>query len=259
MFTNPETAKVIYSIPQVANLTVSGVNARMHMVIASTYGRSSFQISRRAQNDLDFLIRNVDREPVPIVGTLSFIVYDKRGNTVFEKDLVLKNAQRAHFVCPITPAESLSMEIEQEYYWLVRHVDADDAPRILYTNHDYVVHGVLTATEGFLYPVDEPFVIETFTPTMGQYITSAFPGTASGSNTGEHSVVNYLVDYTGTISVYATLDREVPFNLEDWVLVTSEDYTDYTGTSPIHFEGNFMYVQFRLSSITGVTKLNYRN
>ena len=229
------------------------------MVIASTYGRSSFQIARRAQNDLDFLIRNVDREPVAINGTLTMIVYTKSGVTVLEKDLVVKNADRGHYVCPITPEESLSMELETEYYWMVRHADEDDVPRVLYTNHDYIIHGILTAVEGFLYPVDEPFVIEHFTPVNGQYITSAFPGSVMGSGSGTQSVVSYLEDYTGMISIYATLDREVPFNLEDWLFVDSVSYTNYTGSSPIHFDGNYRYIQFRLSNIDGVSKLNYRN
>ena len=132
------SATIIYSVPQVANLTVMGVNARMHMIIASTYGRSTIRLFRRAHNDLDFLVRDVDRQPVNLTGTLTMVIFDDNGNTLLSKDLVIQNTQRSHYKVGITSDDTLLLS-PGLYNWTVKFTDQNEVDRLLYLDELFLV------------------------------------------------------------------------------------------------------------------------
>jgi len=253
------SATIIYSVPQVANLTVMGVNARMHMIIASTYGRSTIRLFRRAHNDLDFLVRDVDRQPVNLTGTLTMVIFDDNGNTLLSKDLVIQNAQRSHYKVGITSDDTLLLS-PGLYNWTVKFTDQNEVDRLLYTNQDYVTRGILEVNEGLLVPLDEPFVVTTFTALNDYAYSSTFPGATRSNPSGNHTVVAYLENFVGTVWVDTSLDLGTPSNEADWVETASMEFLEpTTGNFPINFHGNYNFVRFRVSTPTGVTKLVYRN
>ena len=249
----------LYVVPQVANIFDTGINARMHMIIASTYGRSNFRLFRRAQNEFDFLLRDFDRQPKILEGDLFLIVNDETNNTVIERPLVIENEPRAHYRCTFTADDTLDIQ-PGLYSWCIKYIDHDGIERILYTNQDYSVRGIMEVQDGFLIPLDDPFIINTFTPDNGGFKTSAYPGSIKANNhTGNHSIVLYLTNYTGTIYVDVSLDETTPVDDADWLPLTSFAYAGVTNTISNSFFGNFNFVRFRMTSSTGIEKIVYRN
>lgn len=254
------SAITIYSVPQVANLTVAGVNARMHMIIASTYSRSTLRIFRRAQNDLDFLVRDIDRQPVAVAGSLTMLVFDDVGNTVLSKALVIENEERGHYRLGITADETLTLKAGL-YNWTVKSTDSGDVERLMYTNQDYATRGIVEVSEGLLVPLEEPYTVTTFTANNEFAYSEALPGANRVNNfSGNHSVVAHLVDFTGMIWVDTSLDSGTPTNDADWVETVARAFPEpTTGNIVIPFNGNYNFVRFRVSTIDGITKLVYRN
>lgn len=249
----------IFKVPQVANITVQGINARMHMIIASTYGRSTFRLFRRAQNDFDFLLRDIDRQPVVLEGDLSLLINDNLNNLVMERPLVVVNEARGHYRCTFTLEDTLDIQ-PGLYSWCVKHIDTEDIERIMYTNQDYTVRGIMEVQDGFLTPLEHPETITTFTPDNGGFITSTFLGAAKvHNNSGNHSILLHLDDYTGTIFIDASLDDATPSDNAEWVPVQNIVYTDQTGIINVNFFGNYTFVRFRMTSATGLEKIVYRN
>ncbi len=230
------------------------------MIISSTYGRSTFRLFKRAQNDLDFLLRDIDRQPKVVEGDLYLIINDDYGQTILEKEMTVINETRAHYQVSITAEETLDLN-PGLYSWCVKFVDSSDVERILYTNQDYTVRGVIEVSDGFVEPLDQPYTITSFTTSLGISATSAYPGAVkSHNNTGNHSIVVYMEDFVGTIFVDATVDNEIPVDDNDWQQVAQFVYEDAsTDNDLLNFYGNFNYVRFRVSNTNGITKIVYRN
>lgn len=256
----PATSAIhLYRVPQVANLFVAGIHPGVHMITASTYGRSLFRIFRRVENDLDFLIRDVDRQPVTITGTLSLLINDDQGNTLLTVPLTVVNAPRAQYRAAISASDSLKLS-SGVYSWTVKNIDAGSITRILYTNQDYAVHGIVEVSEGLVVPLDEPIVITNYTPDMGAYYSSTLLGSLKTNNlTGNHSALGYFQNFTGTIYIDASLDTAIPASNSDWQQVERFDFVDQNATYLMNIYGNFNYLRIRPSTIVGLNKIVYRS
>lgn len=230
------------------------------MVTHSAYGRSTFKMFRKVQNQFDFLVRDIDRQPVVLPGVLSFNVWDDSGMILLNLPLTVVNAARGHYKL-IIPAETTHPIRSGIYVWSVTNTD-NAITRLLYTNQDYGSQGILEVAEGMLEPLDDPYVIEPsdMTPLGGKLYSSTLPGAwRNNSTSGNHTVVAYLDNFTGRLQINATVDDQAPTNETGWVEVKSEDFDHRTGTIAISFSGNFTYVQFLITNAPGFTKLIYRN
>ncbi len=250
----------IYSVPQVAHLTVAGVNARKHMVTHSAYGRSTFKLFRRVDNDFDFLVRDIDRQPVVLPGAMMFHIWDDTGSSLLSLPLTVANSARGHYRLSIPAADTTSIR-SGIYVWSVTNENSS-ITKLLYTNQDYGSQGILEVAEGLLEPVEAPYEIEAeaMTPLGGDLHSSSLPGSLLVNNlTGNHSMVAHLEGYTGRIIIKATLDEQPPAADNDWVDVHTEVFTNVTGGISVNFQGNFTFVKFVASNAEGFTKITYRN
>jgi hypothetical protein len=240
----------IYTVPQVANIFDMGLEARIHMIISSVYGRSHFTIFRHSTNTFDFLIRDIDRQPKVQTGTVEILIYNDRNDIILTIPLTVQDADRAHYRATISTEQSSNIELGY-YTWVVRHVDG--TTRLLYTNQHYETKGTLVVKEGIPQPIHPSVTIDSFTPEAGTFITSSLPAI---NQTGNHSIATTMTDYTGSIIVEATHDANP--TIDDWVEVETFIYTAETGIVNENFIGNYTYVRFVISN-EGVTSLTYRN
>lgn len=229
------------------------------MITHSAYGRSTFKLYRRVQNEYDFLVRDIDRQPVALGGDLVFHVWDDSGTSVISLPLTIHNPDRGHYRVIIPAADTAAIR-SGLYVWGVTN-DAGGVSKLLYTNQDYGAHGIVDVTDGIPTRPDEPVVVEfdDMTPLDDFRYTGAFNGAAADNPTGNHTMVAYLEEYTGDITIQGTTDGEIPVDDSGWIDIEIVEYQDATGTLATNFVGNFTYVRFLVSDSNGMKKLAYRN
>lgn len=241
----------VYVVPQVANIFDMRLEAKAHMITASLYGRSHFYLYRHADNVFDFLIRDIDRQPKPQTGLVELIVYDDRNHQAIVTPLVVENAPRGHYRATL-PNIDLPLG---KYTWNIRHTDGATT-RLLYTNQNYDVFGTLEVREGFPDIITPETVIDAFLPNTGSFVSSAL---SAASKTGNHSFALSLTNYTGIVQVEVSQDTGVPVNNEDWVTLAQYQYSDHTALVNQNLTGNYTFIRFRVSSISGLASITYRN
>lgn len=242
----------IYVVPQVANIFDMELEARIHMIISSVYGRSHFNLYRHTTNTLDFLLRDLDRQPKVQTGTILMVIYDQRDDIVLEVPLVIHDAPRAHYRAVISPND-LMLDLGN-YTWMIRHTDV--TTRLLYTNLNYETRGTITLQEGMPQPITPTVVVDNFLGSLNEFYSGAID---AQTQTGNHSLVIDLTNYTGTITVEVTQDQDAPTTNEGWAVLEEYEFTDATGLHNRNPTGNFTYMRFWLSSLTGMNSITYRN
>lgn len=230
------------------------------MVTHSAYGRSTFKLFRRVENDFDFLVRDIDRQPVVLPGTMTFHIWDDNGSSLLSLPLTVVNAARGHYRLSIPAADTAPIR-SGIYMWSVTN-ESSSITRLLYTNQDYGSQGIVEVAEGLLEPVEAPYEIEadSMTPLGGDLHSSSLPGSLLVNNlTGNHTMVAHLDGYTGRIVIKATLDEQPPAADNDWVDVHTEEFDGNSGAISVNFQGNFTFVKFVASNAEGLIKIVYRN
>ncbi len=230
------------------------------MITQNAYGRSTFKLFRKVQNDFDFLVRDIDRQPVALPGALLFHVWDDSGTALLSLPLTVVNAQRGHYRLTIAADDTAAIR-SGIYVWSVTN-ENNAITKLLYTNQDYGSQGILEVAEGMLEPVDDPYVMDrlTMTPLAGDLYSSALPGALRVNNdTGNHTVVAYLNHYTGRLKIEASVDEQAPVDETGWVEIQSTAWEDRSGTVAVNFQGNFTFVKFSITDAQGFVKLVYRN
>lgn len=230
------------------------------MITHHAYGRATFKLFRKVQNDFDFLVRDIDRQPVILPGVLTFHVWDDGGQSLLSLPLAPVSTQRGHYRLSISATDTLAVR-SGIYVWSVTN-DNNAITKLLYTNKDYGSQGILEVTEGLLEPVDDPYVMtpDDLTPLGGNLYSSALPGSMRVSNdTGNHSAALFLNNFSGSLRIQASVDEQIPTDESSWVDVETKVFIEKTGTFSINFSGNFTYVKFIISNQPGFSKLIYRN
>lgn len=258
----------IFKVPQVAHLTLGNVVARLHMVTSSQNYRSSFVLYRHANNVLDFLIRDIDRQPVEINGALKMYIWNLEDTkSLFETDLTMVEVPegsiyRGHFRATISANDAAGIAAGK-YRWSVSNLH-DELETLLYVDTNYLHRGTITVVEGLLPLLPDPITIEGNDLTEindNLFASSALAGAATvGNNAGTHSVSFYLDDFVGTIRVQGTLGVEIPTTDNEWTDIDEYPYDDATsGTIVKNITGNYTYIRFLTTPRNGFDKLVYRN
>ncbi len=230
------------------------------MIIASSFNRNKFTIFRRADNSLDFLIRDIDRQPVAPAGILELHLWDAHGTEVLTETLQAVNAAKGHYRVIVNVAETIPLATG-EYRWSVVNT-VSGSPTLLFADRDYTVHGVVTVLEGIYESLPPVITVEPSDMSFvgGTYRTSTYEGAAKALNpTGNHTVIPYLVNYTGTLTIQGSLDSTEPQADNHWTAIETRMFVAETSNAAVHFYGNYTYVRFLVTSTTGLTKLVYRN
>ncbi len=233
------------------------------MITASQYNRSNFTIYRFSHNVLDFLIRDFDRQPIVITGTLTLYIWDNPvTRSLLDVALTAVNSAKGHWRATID-AETASTLRAGKYYWSVANA-VSAVEKLLYVDTNYLHRGHIEVVEGLL-PEQPDAVTITNDDIIGiddnLYATSSFVGSALRVNSsGNHVVVFQLDEYTGTVRVQCSQADEVPTEMNEWTDCAEYEFDDVSGTQSRTFTGNYTYVRFLfVNSISGIEGLSFRN
>lgn len=270
----------LYQIPQVINTTQAG-----GVGVNSATNKVDFDVSKNVTNEIEFLLKDIDRKAVSLTGkTMVIYIVDQKNNTVMlQKKLTVMNAPRGH--CRLTISPSDIMDWDTGYYSYSITVLQDGQQTLVHQDQNRSQYGYLEVKQG---PLPVPRSAEVILPTEMQldfndlgmfkkYISGAYQGAAQRDNrVGNHSLAIYAKGLTGSFYIQASLENGVPTAIQEWFDVVNSRYEfeNFTGVHNIQFQGSFMWVRFifvpqpdelaieppdRSAKLTAITKILFKN
>lgn len=241
----------LYQIPQVVLLHTSDA-----LTNATVMNRTDFSIFRGIGNEVEFLIKTVDRKPYNLTGkSLIIRIVDRASKSVvLSKPLVSLSPledSRGHQRFAILPGETANLANGTYEYSVVEQTA--DYELAVFSDQNKRLMGNLQVCDG---PTPDPkpqveIQQSTFLfsmlgiPAVATYIAESFKGAAQLLNaSGQHTAAFYTTGFTGTFKIEASLSNSPPGSPSDWFDVFSTTVTNKTGVTPAMFVGNYMWVRF---------------
>jgi hypothetical protein len=225
------------------------------------------KLYRGITNTLQLRLLNTDQKPEDISGK-SFVF-----NIIDQSTQVVINSKTGTLVDPtqVTNVGLVDFEFTDSdlrnadagyYVYSVYELLSDGSKSPVFSNDNFDADGELrvydTAYSGFVDSQEVNFDTMTESTDVDYSdIAQAYPHL--NQNTALHTAQYYLDNYTGTITVEATLDADPNGETGNWYTVSSTTYTANTGTEYVTFNGVYTAVRFKSDKTTGtITKVLYR-
>lgn len=255
-------AVTILSLPQVLNLSLTASLGAA--VMNYPVNRTDFRVLKGVRNDIDIFIRNVDRKPVDLTGqTVTVVIANDDTARVLMRRAATVVAPGTTGRCrlTITPEDTLSWPLGTlRYSTLISN--SDGTASALYTDRDYRHGGMIEVDQG-PYPAPRASIevsLDEYVPRDGFLWAGAYPASVpAGQEDGIQTVQVYTTDFTGTLTVQASLAPQPTQDDVDWFDVQVETYTASTGTTGFNVVGRFLWVRFKIATTTGtLDRIVYR-
>lgn len=257
----------LYQMPQVIQLSTPDA-VSVHSVV----NRTDFNLFKNVTNEVEFLIKDVDRKPVNLRNkSLTIYIVDEQTNSLaIQSTLTVIDEKRGHARMSLHPSQVASLA--NGYYRYSVTINRDGDQLLIYTDQTRSLRGHLELFEGPL-PGPQPviqimpgdFVSSTWgVPLETYFVAQSFPGAAQRNNrSGQHTLAIYTTNFTGTFWVEASLENSPPTTPSDVFPVTSMTLTNKTGVSSLQFVGNYMwlrlYYQEHIANTGEITKVLLKN
>lgn len=244
----------IYKLPQVVNLTWAPTVGDNLMNYSAT--RSDFKLLKGITNEVHFFIKNTDREATPLnVGdVLEVVITDqKREHNFLTKSVVLVDAPKAIYKMTLTKEETQDWPLGTLSYSVL--INRSGVDRImLYNDRGYGAYSTIEVLSGpfaeprtpLTVPLDE-FLTVDFKLMSGAYAG----GGATAIVNPAHSVNFYVTDFTGKVTLQASLDEQPGQDDSMWFEASSFETEDYTGPIYVFSAGNYLWVRFVVEKTDG--------
>ncbi len=251
----------VFSYPQVTHVTLDDFNSGDLFMITSRHSMNPLiKVFRHTDQQLDFLIKNIDRKPVLLNrgDIVSLLIFDSTNREIHRQELETMNFDKGHMAVMLSRHDTGKFPLGNNYSWcLLLENEADCIKRILYSDRDYGGHSPMRVLEGP--KPDRPNVITIDTSRLTNGLTGALAGAAQTINTsGVHTILLKMEEYTGLVRMEATLDVDIPRHADEWTQVFEEDFSIVTEERLFNIVGNYQWVRFYFSAIDGV-EAKYRN
>ena len=214
-----------------------------------------FKLYKGVTNEMDFLIRNLDRKPILLTGKklIITIINHYNNEVVIQKTIQIRDPYKGQATARITPDELDDLDVGY-YRYTILMVNEDGWETLLYTDMDQKARGYFELRDGVLPPPRLPRVLlgEEFvssmisvTPATTVYVSSAVPGNVLLNLT--HSLMTYAVyleNWYGKLTVQASLEATAPDSYESWIVLHEKEYVNFTGIDWNNIEGNYTWIRF---------------
>lgn len=251
----------VYSMPQVAHVTLDNFSSGDHMITSQHATNPLIRLFRNTDQRLDILAKTIDRRPLLFSATeeVHFKVFDKHNQTVIDVVAELEDFEKGHLFVIINRTQTGALQLGN-YSWCMLVMDTlDGSSRLLFTDQNYGPNAPLKVLEGPLPPQEEALAIDP-AALINNTTTSTLVGAAQTTNiSGVHSVVLGLTNYTGSMTVQATLDVGIPEADSEWTEVSVTEFEDVSEARHVGFIGNYNWVRLIFSTAMGLDSISYRN
>jgi hypothetical protein len=214
-----------------------------------------FKLYKGVTNEMNFLIRNLDRKPIPLLGKklLLTVVNNFNNEIVLQKNIQIRDPYKGQAVATITPGEIQDFEIGY-YRYTVLMINEDGIETLLYTDMNQRARGFFELKDG-AFPPPKPAIQITsseFLPLMINnnpintvYVSSALRGdTLMDLRDGFMTSAIYLKNWTGIFTIQGTLESTPPDIFENWIEIEKKTYSGFTGIDWFNIEGNYSWIRF---------------
>lgn len=221
------------------------------------------KLYRGITNTLQLRLLNVDQKAVDITDKIFVFNIIERSTQVVIKNKtgVVSNATQGKVDFEFTDSDLRNADAGY-YVYSVHELQSDGSKTIVFSNDNFDADGELriydTPYSGFTDSAEVNFdtMTEITTEDISD-IAQAYPH--MNQNAALHTAQYYLSNYTGTITVQATLDATPDSESGLWFDVTSNAYTNETSTTYATFSGVYTAVRFKSNKTSGtITKVLYR-
>ena len=201
------TAVKLYSFPLVIGLTEIDRGVRNNNLSLTD---SDFKVYKGASNPIEFIVRDNDRRPIPLIGkTVTMTVINFfTGATMIQKEADVIDAAKGKLRVILTPADTSDWEVSfYKYSMLIDHCEGN-LSTLLFVDQNQNATGFFEFIDGVLPEPSESFRVlgSEFTPTNAapptteptNFISSGFPGdSVFCEDDGLHTVVVYATNFAG--------------------------------------------------------------
>jgi hypothetical protein len=256
-------------MPQVIHLTETpGIS------ISTVINRTDFNLYRDVSNEIDFLIKTIDRKPVNLTDRIiTFFLIDDHSGKVLLKQLItnISDDLAGHRRLLINPI--LLVDIDLGYYRYVITQTMNGIESIIYSDQNRSINGFVELFSGPV-PEQKPaitittdeFVMSSWGLPLTTYrLAQSYKGAAQTRNSlGCHTIAIYTTNFSGLFQVQASLENSTPSVDSDWFDVgpgiTISEESNITG---YQFTGQYIWVRFFYSGTSGntgtVDRVLYKN
>lgn len=256
------TAIIVYSLPQVVNLTMAPTPGANLMNYASI--RSDFRVTKGVTTEIHFFVRNVDRQPVVVATPRVVITTADGGTLLLEKTLVEVDPVKAIWMLSLRAEEVVNWPMGSANFRVL--LDRADDHVELYTDRGYGQQGSIEVAAGPYPDVRAPLEVtkDYFYPLDNRLFTGALPGGMGLVVPSTlHGFALYGEEFVGDIIIQASLEDQPSVSDTDWFAATSITMTEefpITGAIYLDAAGAFKWVRVVVNLVSGnFTKVLYQN
>jgi hypothetical protein len=203
-------------------------------------------------NILEFRILNADQKPQSLSSyTPVIIIFDENNRLVLEKDCeVLDDSTRLTIgKCRVNISDNDTLNLQQQFlsYSIYLQNTSTNEKTLTYSDSHFGNKGTMFLSGEAMPGPKSSYTVEVFaetSPNSGVWASESITAEpALNGNEALHSAVIYTSDYTGTITVQATLEDQVSGSTQ-WFDVATQTLTAESEPKLINFYGVFSYVRF---------------
>ena len=259
----------IFDIPQVVNLTYPVSTYEGIMMNNFPVNRTDFRLVRGVQNEILFMVRDIDRKPVTLamgdVLTIN-ITNVQRDQLLLRRSLTVNDLQSGLYTLVTLPAE-MDTWPTGPVPWSMTYTRASDGSTVMLWSDQnyspfssaYVTHSPYSGPAGTVTLVWSDFTVMD----DSNYYSAALAAAAQdGFVNGMQTYVIDMTNFTGTVRVDGSLvahPANTPESM-DWFAATSDTYTANTGQAVLNVQGNFVWTRIVVTVGSGtLNQLQYKD
>jgi hypothetical protein len=213
--------------------------------------RTDIKLSKNVENVIDIYVRDIDRKPTAPGGILTLRILDRKNRRVVASaPLLLVDPKKVQYTATISGLDLI--EVDVGYYdYVVSYTAPNGLESLLFTDRDRTEISTAEVRQG-PFPDYVDAVLLTKDGMLSRDVTTLYSEPLDGAArvrnvSGISSFVVLGNHYTGKITVQALLDAMPTNDDTQWFDVASYEFDDLTGNQAFTFEGNFVWVRFKLT------------
>lgn len=237
----------VYQLPTVVQL-IQNVAVSVGTVI----NRTDFNLHKGLTNEIEFLIKNIDRKPINLIDKtfMIYIVDHSTNQLVIQANLLNIIPERGHARLVLSDVDVASLNVGY-YRYVVTEVRIDSQIAV-YTDQNHSIRGFLEVFPGPIPPTppvitipgDEFSSMQWGDPLQTYRVSEAQPGAAQrGNRSGAHTMAIYSQDFSGKVTIQASLSDISPSQHDDWFDVMEHQINEDDTVTGLPFVGNYQWVR----------------